>query len=673
MRGAPTQETDVPQAKRMDSTGIAPASTALHLARQRFFEEGHDPEGLVPEWIARSWRRCSALPARPSESPEPLPQDELFSRREAQGRLRRHALPELEALAEALSPSRVVVLLADPQGMILDATGSDVFMNKAQRVALMPGVDWSERRRGTNAIGTALTESSPVTVLGPQHYMEQNGILGCTAAPLLGADGQVLGVLDVSGDPRCIQSQTVGLVRMAAQMIEYRMALDNRPAQTELLRFARDPALLGSHREALLWIRNETIVGANRAAMRVLGMTFEQLRGRFVDDLFCSLPSTDRDRFELCLQPWLARPGRSASWASGWVGGKSRRPDGVSTAAEERLPQKHPAAVSEPPIIWDAQRDALVERARRVLDCGIPVLILGESGTGKEVFARRVHQASQRRQGPFVPVNCAAVPEGLIEAELFGYEEGAFTGARRKGQPGLIRQAHGGVLFLDEIGDMPSPMQARLLRVLQDHEVKALGGGRQQPVDFVLMCATHCDLQNMAAQGSFRTDLYYRLQHFTAALPALREQSDARIRVEELLQSMLPSRRLRLSPQARDALLAYAWPGNWRQLIATTQTLLALAEPGSCIELADLPEAIRRDWHSRHATPPTAAAAPRASGARPDAAGDAPPPMALRALTESAIQAAISSCSGNISQAARLLGVHRSTLYRHVLPNRKPR
>ncbi len=662
----------MPQAKHMDSAGIAPASTALHLARQRFFEEGHDPEGLVPELIARSWRRCSALPARLSESPEPLPHEELFNRRDAQGRLRRHALPELEALAEALSPSRVVVLLADPQGMILDATGSDVFMNKAQRVALMPGVDWSERQRGTNAIGTALTENSPITVLGHQHYLEQNGVLGCTAAPLLGSDGRVLGVLDVSGDPRCIQAQTVGLVRMAAQMIEYRMALDNRPAQTELLRFARDPALIGSHREALLWIRNETIVGANRAAMRVLGMTFEQLRGRFVSDLFCSLPSTDREQFELCLQPWLARPGRSASWASGWVGGTSRRQDSASTAAEERLPQKRLAA-SEPPIIWDAQRDALAERARRVLDCRIPVLIVGESGTGKEVFARRVHQASQRSQGPFIPVNCAAVPEGLIEAELFGYEEGAFTGARRKGQPGLIRQAHGGVLFLDEIGDMPLPMQARLLRVLQDHEVKALGGRSQQPVDFVLMCATHCDLQSMAALGGFRTDLYYRLQHFTAALPALREQPDARIRVEELLQSMLSSRHLRLSPQARDALLAYAWPGNWRQLIAVAQTLLALAEPGSCIELADLPDDIRRDWRNGPSAPPTApASAARDSGPKHDAAGDSPP-MALRALTESAIQAAIASCDGNISRAARLLGVHRSTLYRHVLPAGKPR
>uniref|UniRef100_E6PJM7 Putative Acetoin catabolism regulatory protein AcoR n=1 Tax=mine drainage metagenome TaxID=410659 RepID=E6PJM7_9ZZZZ len=654
----------MPQTRPPDSAGIATLSTTLQLARQRFFEDGSDPQGAVPELIARSWRRCLALPATLSETPEPLAHEALFARRDAQGRLRRHALPELEALAEALSPSRVVVLLADPQGMILDAAGSDVFMNKAQRVALMPGVEWSEVQRGTNAIGTALTELSPITVLGHQHYLEQNGALGCTAAPLLDSEGQVLGVLDVSGDARCIQAQTVGLVRMAAQMIEYRMALDNLPAQTEILRFAHDPALIGSHREALLWIRNETIVGANRAAMRVLGMTFDQLRGRFVDDLFSSLPTAERDPFELCLHPWLARPGRSASWASGWVGRKSASNHLASITAPERTPQISQVAALRPPIIADPQREAQLDRAVRVLDCGIPVLILGESGVGKEVFARQVHQASQRCRGPFVAVNCAAVPEGLIEAELFGYEEGAFTGARRKGQPGQIREAHGGVLFLDEIGDMPLSMQARLLRVLQDHEVKALGGGRRQSVDFALVCATHRDLKAMAAEGSFRTDLYYRLQHFVAVLPALREHAEAKARIDELLQAMLPSRKLRLGPQAREALLAYTWPGNWRQLVAVAQTLLALAEPGSCIELADLPDDLRRDWRTHQQQPPTTSASPARSG--PERDGAATSPVPLRAMTESAIHAAIASCSGNVSRAARLLGVHRSTLYRHV-------
>lgn len=661
----------MPQSKRPDRVGFTPTLPPLRLARRRFFEEGTDPDGLVPELIARSWRRCSTIPPALSETPEPLPRGELFSRRDAQGRLRRHALPELEALAEALSPSRVIVLLADPQGMILDAAGSDVFMNKAQRVALMPGVDWSELHRGTNAIGTALTEISPITVLGPQHYLEQNAALGCTAAPLLSPDGQVMGVLDVSGDPRCIQAQTIGLVRMAAQMIEHRMALDSMPSQTAILRFAHDTALIGSHREALLWIRNDIIVGANRAALRVLGMTFEQLQGRFIDDLFSSVPSMEREQFELSLQPWLARPGRSTSWASGWVGRKSAVHGIASPVVPEHPSPIREAIPSRPPIIGDSRRDAQLGRAVRVMDSGIPVLVLGESGVGKEVFARQVHECSRRHQGPFIAVNCAAVPEGLIEAELFGYEEGAFTGARRKGQSGLIREADGGILFLDEIGDMPLPLQARLLRVLQDHEVKPLGGGRRQPVDFALVCATHRDLKAMTAEGSFRSDLYYRLQHFTVALPALRDQDDGQARIGELLQSMLPPRNIRLSPQAREALLSYSWPGNWRQLVAVTQTLLALAEPQSCIELADLPDDIRGAWRDQQQRRQPALITSGAPGPGCDGPGEVPlPPTELRALTESAIQAAISSCRGNISRAARVLGVHRSTLYRHVLRDR---
>ena len=636
----------------------------LQLARRLFFERGDDPGALVPDPIRRSWKRCIATNDALDGAAEPLPRDALFSRRDAQGRLRHHALPELEALAEALVPSRVIVLLADPEGMILDAAGSDAFMSKAQRVALMPGVDWSELSRGTNAIGTALTEGCAVTVVGSQHYLERNAALGCTGTPLLAPDGSVMGVLDVSGDPRCIQPHTVGLVRMAGQMIEHRIALDLRSPGTEILRFAHEPALLGSHREALLWLRDGIVVGANRAALRVLGMTLDQLRERYVEDLFAALPTSTGDS-SLQLRAHLLQPGRHASWSARWVPAPATRQaasaplTATGAVAEAAAPHDAsafaaPAAAPDatpgvPPIIGDAARDAQVARAVRVLDSNIPILITGESGVGKEVFARQVHRASLRAKGPFVAVNCAAVPEGLIEAELFGYEEGAFTGARRRGQAGLVREADGGVLFLDEIGDMPLSLQARLLRVLQDREVKPLGGGRAQAVDFALICATHRKLGAMAAEGSFRTDLYYRLQHFTVELPALRALPDRHARIDELLRDMLLRRGFRLSPQARDALLAHDWPGNWRQLVAVCQTLAALAAPDGRIERADLPEELRRGGADVD-----------------DAVVHVPAAADLRSLTASAIDAALSACGGNVSRAARMLGVHRSTLYRHT-------
>ncbi len=598
-----------------------------------------------------------------ADAPEPISNDQLSERREAHGRLWHHALPELESLAEALAEARVVTVLAGPDGLILDTVGSDAFMTKAERVALLPGVDWSETHRGTNAIGTALKELAPVTVLGPQHYLERNGILGCTSAPLVSADGRLLGVLDVTGNPRCIHPQTVWLVRMAAQQIEHRLALNTAPQQTDILRFGRDPALIGSHREALLWVRNRAIVGANRAALRCLGLPFDQLRGRELESLFGSLPFEGRGTARMALHPEIVRPGQASSWVASWA-------EAPRTRVQVRAIQTHAATPGqlEAPVIGDPARDAQLERAVRVLDSGIPVLVLGESGVGKEVFARQLHAASARRGGSFVAINCAAVPEGLIEAELFGYEEGAFTGARRKGYAGLIREAQGGILFLDEIGDMPLPLQARLLRVLQDREVKALGGSRAQTVDFALVCATHRSLDTMVSAGQFRADLYYRLQHFTVQLRPLRGLPDAPRQIGRLLDAMLIQRDVRLSPQAREALIRHDWPGNWRQLVGVAQTLLALADPHSCIEWGDLPPDVRVAQALDHHHPmkvtnfsPLARQAEHASTTAD-----------LRSLIETSIGAAIASCDGNISRAADLLGVHRSTLYRHITAKKPP-
>ncbi len=561
------------------------------------------------------------------------------------------------------------MLLADPDGMILDAAGSDAFMSKAQRVALMPGIDWSERSRGTNAIGTALTEGHAVTIVGPQHYLEQNAALACTAAPLLGPDGRLLGVLDVSGDLRCIHDQTASLVRVAGQMIEHRMALDARSADTELLRFAYDPALLGSHREALLWLRDEVVVGANRAALRVLGLRFEQVMARRATDLFLALPPKGHGPSCLQLHAHLLQPGRHAQWAAAWVPAAPRAwaPAPAPTRGA-RTPAEAPAQGPARLLVDDEGQRLRLERALRVLAAGIPVLVQGESGVGKEVFARRLHAAGARAAGPFVAVNCAALPETLIESALFGYEAGAFTGAHRQGRPGLIREADAGVLFLDEIGDMPLALQARLLRVLQEREVRALGSAQARSVDFALVCATHRDLRAMVEEGRFRADLYYRLQHFTVELPALRNDPQGPAHIAEMLARTLEERGIELSEQAREALLRHAWPGNWRELAGTCRTLAALALPGQVLDLADLPAVMREALPAAGSTAATSLRGASTSrsplpAAAPGAAAD------LRSLTAAAMQQALEACEGNVSRAARMLGVHRSTLYRRNAPD----
>jgi sigma-54 dependent transcriptional regulator, acetoin dehydrogenase operon transcriptional activator AcoR len=328
----------------------------------------------------------------------------------------------------------------------------------------------------------------------------------------------------------------------------------------------------------------------------------------------------------------------------------------------------------------DAQVGTLVDKIRRVINRDIPILILGETGTGKELLARAIHQDSERARQPFVAVNCASIPETLIEAELFGYEEGAFTGARRKGAVGKIVQANGGTLFLDEIGDMPLSLQAHLLRVLQERQVTPLGSAKAVSVDVMLVCATHRNLREMIEQKSFREDLYYRLNGLAVRLPPLRERSDLMALVDRILERENPARRLRLSPDVLRLFQGYQWPGNVRQLFNVLRTASVMAAGDAAITRDHLSDDFIED--ARHAavqrpaavvlaTPepePVAARAAPAEMATP-AAVFADPVQAGRSLEDielQSIQRAVDAAGGNISVAAKQLGISRNTIYRKL-------
>jgi transcriptional regulator with PAS, ATPase and Fis domain len=279
---------------------------------------------------------------------------------------------------------------------------------------------------------------------------------------------------------------------------------------------------------------------------------------------------------------------------------------------------------------------------------------------GKEVFARAAHASGPRRAGPFVAVNCAALPESLIEAELFGYQGGAFTGARKEGAPGRIREAEGGTLFLDEIGDMPLAMQARLLRVLQERAVVPLGGGRAVPVDFALVCATHRTLRTEMDAGRFREDLYYRLNGLTLHLPPLRQRSDLAGLVARLLADIAPGRPIAVAPDLLQAFGAYRWPGNLRQLANALRTACALAaDDEGELGWPHLPDDLAEDL--RALADPVLPA--HAAGATEHGAEDG---ADLRAQSERTVARVVGECAGNLSEAARRLGISRNTLYRKL-------
>ncbi|MBA1149250.1 sigma 54-interacting transcriptional regulator, partial [Ectothiorhodospiraceae bacterium WFHF3C12] len=288
----------------------------------------------------------------------------------------------------------------------------------------------------------------------------------------------------------------------------------------------------------------------------------------------------------------------------------------------------------------DGMVASALQQARRVLARDIPVLVEGETGTGKEYFARRLHEGGPHAAGEFVAVNCAALPESLIESELFGYAPGAFTGARREGHPGKLAEADGGTLFLDEIGDMPLALQSRLLRVLQERQIVPVGGSRPLRVEFTLISATHRDLRQLVAAGEFRSDLYYRLNGLRVALPPLRERSDLRALVQKLLHASEPG--AEIDDDALSLLLEHPWPGNCRQLEFVLRTALALREGDGPLQAHHLPDDFRAEL----------SAASSAGG--------------LQAAKDNMIREAVEAHGGNVAAAARALGINRSTIYRRL-------
>lgn len=632
-----------------------PTALALRQARLHLLEHGDCPSAGIDERLARSWRRSLAAGLSPT--------DRLADTEHASdGNLRRalafnhellaHSLPVMEYLFEQVRHSQSMVVLADPRGTLINTLGDADFLDKAERAALTSGASWHEQHRGTNAIGTALAEGSGVEIHGSEHFLERNGFLTCAAAPIMSASGELMGILDLSGGQRSRHPFALGLVSTAACMIENRLVISSCRQYIRLHLHAHFEGI-GSVAEGIIAVSDDGwIVGANRKGLALLHLAWPDLGAT-------PLARAIDVRLDELLSRHKRRPGQPT---------QVRLHDGTTLFVQVHAEPSGlvAAPASSTGRVGATQPDALArldtgdlrwlsaaQKARRVAGKPIPLLIQGESGVGKELFARATHDSGPRRDGPFVAINCAAVPENLIEAELFGYAPGAFTGARREGSAGRLREAHGGTLFLDEVGDMPLSMQTRLLRVLQERQVTPLGGGRPVDVDFALICATHRNLREAADKGSFRSDLYYRINGLTVHLPPLRERSDFGVLTERLLASFNPDCDIRLAPDLLARLSRHAWPGNLRQYASMLRTASAMLDPHEeCIDWQHLPDDIKEEL----ATLAQPVTSPSAGG----------PSQNLDELSRVAIRQALESSCGNISQAARRLGISRQTLYRKL-------
>ncbi|MFJ4193705.1 sigma-54-dependent Fis family transcriptional regulator [Pseudomonas sp. NPDC089534] len=610
--------------------------------KPRLHGPGADPS------IARSWLRCLEdyhLDPALAMAPTVLEHGRVLESRERLQQVLQIAGNEMSSLHQQLSGAGHAVLLTDARGVILNCVTDPSERKSFERAGLWLGADWSEACEGTNGIGTCLVERQALTIHQGEHFRGQHTGLTCSASPVFDPHGELLAVLDVSSArpdvSRQSQFHTMALVNLSAKMIEscyFLRCFDNQ----WLLRFHLQAESVGLFSEGLLAFDGEGRISAvNQSALNLLGHIRGGLLGQPVEAFFdCSLDELLGRASANASASWPLRT-RDGRHLFAVLRGESRRP-----VPAVPVPVKAPAPGVPGICLGDAGLQADFRKALRVFERDVPLLINGETGSGKEAVAKAVHLASQRSAKAFVALNCAAIPESLIESELFGYRGGSFTGARKEGMRGKLQQADGGTLFLDEIGDMPLALQTRLLRVLEDRQVVPIGG-EPETVDVRIISATHRNLLERVEDGGFREDLYYRLNGLEVTLPALRERSDKAQLLDFLLAEEAGGETIVIEEPARQALLAFNWPGNVRQLRNVLRTLAALCEGGR-ISLEDLPAMIRQ------ARPVPVQAVEALSGHPLDDA------------ERSALLDALDQTRWHMTHAAQQLGISRNTLYRKM-------
>ncbi|WP_394145258.1 sigma-54-dependent Fis family transcriptional regulator [Vibrio atypicus] len=493
-----------------------------------------------------------------------------------------------------LANSNCLITLANPNGQVLNSWGEQRFFSQRQPQVFQNGVHWQESLIGTNAIGTALETGSIVQVFHDEHFLTSNRFMTGSAAPLFDADRKVAGVLSISSDAYMPTSHTLGMVKLMSQAIENQLIASQFHRDHHLMWFNTSAENIDSQWSSLI-VFNEhgMIVSANRRAEVVLGQDLALQR---VDQIFdikleqllshppyipVSISTHSQFSFFGIITPPKVAQGRQIDYRQSTP--KTNTEDAKAPLTLERL------------NMGDARLAKAIYQASRILNTDIPILIHGETGVGKEVFVNALHLSSERKHAPMIAVNCAAIPADLVESELFGYEKGAFTGANQKGYIGLIRKADKGTLFLDELGDMPMNVQARLLRVLQERKVTPLGSTTSYPVDFKLVSATNCNLKQDVERGTFRQDLYYRVTGLNLSLPALRERTDKEALVKFLLaRYALENETPSISLEVLAMFKNHPWPGNIRQMVSVLQIAVAMAD-NQTITIEHLPDDFLQD------------------------------------------------------------------------------
>ncbi|MFC4766744.1 sigma-54-dependent Fis family transcriptional regulator [Effusibacillus consociatus] len=622
----------------------------LEAAWESFIIQEHLDFDVRP-LVVESWRRCHSQGIHPLQSKSPI----LLSEDYIQDYLSENPLffdldPMLRGLKDLANDSGHLVVFTDANGTILKIDGDISLRHKAENMHFVAGASWAESNAGTNAIGMALLNHTPVQVFAAEHFCKEVHSWTCSASPIRDpATQQILGVLDLTGPWQVAHPHSLSAVVSAARAVEERLRNKLEVERAKVMEYYLDGISRSPNTLMVALDRGATVI---KASPKVYENGWIDSNNRLAGCPVVSLTMASERNWEV--------EGKGGKWGfvlracfqEGQLIGaivqvvppncRSRSSEGLSTkysfASLIGCSQKFLVAVSE---------------ARSAARSELPVLIEGESGTGKELLAQSIHAASSRATGPFVAVNCGAIPKELAASEFFGYESGTFTGATKEGRAGKFEQADGGTIFLDEIGELPLDLQTLMLRVLEEREVVRLGGKKPIRVNVRIIAATNRDLFADVETGKFRRDLYYRLNILSLRVPPLRErQGDIPLLLKHFLQKVcneIGRSPIQANEEAVRVLEDYPWPGNVREL-RNVAYRIATRLTGNVVHVADLPEEVHGGKGNRIVV-------------KEDFSNTR---TAFRNQEIQLIRSVLNELNGNVSEAARKLGIHRSTIYRKL-------
>lgn len=635
-------------------------------------------KNIRPE-IYRSWQRCKAKGVDWEHIvPQLLPHDEFLKRLSENELMCKVALPFMERIYHIIKGSESMVSLADKDGIFLTVMQDEVLNEYAKKNLYIEGANQSEDIVGTNEVSLCLKMQKPVWCWGAENYCMAGKEWACVAAPIFGGDGELIGVISVSNKMQRAHRHTAGMVIASAKAIENEMRLQK--AYNNLIITANQlSATIETTPQGMIVVDNTGLINnINSFAKRILYLENQDVIGKHVgtvlvdkNNSFSHFPVRSMPEQEIVFRT-------SFGEHRYYIGSKifstvrSGEPEWMLITLKEmenvrKFANKLTSSYSQYNFSDIIGKSAVIketiELAKITANSSSTVLIIGESGTGKELFAQAIHGASVRKDEPFISLNCAALPSGLVESELFGYEGGAFTGARKEGHIGKFELAHKGTIFLDEIGDMPLSVQASILRTIQTKEVTRIGGNKINNVDVRIIAATHKDLKKGVEENSFREDLFYRINVLQITIPPLRNRKEDIPLLADFFLDQYKQRMgkydLLIDDSAYDLLQNHNWPGNVRELENVIERVVNFCEtPVIRAEnikrhILTVPSTINQEKQE----PPLTAMETNIDNADPSLTKikDIEKDLIIKFLLEN---------NGNIAKSADALGIGRRTLYR---------